>query len=264
MHRGSRPGGACCRIACASSRHWMHSCSIVLPVWHPPSPCPLLCRLPAIFMDLKGPAFTKDAVARIAREAADLRIAPHVAVFVMTPEQEALAAAAGYQGPLIRGYMDKKDPNPTLSAAGLASYAMLGPRCACRDGLLRGLPGTALQGRARHSVGKCRGAHAWHERGGGRAAAEPSGEAPQEKTKRDGLLAAASTWRTPSSSGRWSWRSRCMCGRWTRRPHCTGALVLGAWHAWRRGRAGKQSVGGGAAKAARKLAALPAAPTLPG
>jgi len=68
------------------------------------APLPPACRLPGIFMDLKGPAFSQEAVQKVAAAAEEQRILPHVALFVMGPEQEGVAVQAGYKGPLIRGY----------------------------------------------------------------------------------------------------------------------------------------------------------------
>ncbi|GAB4814174.1 hypothetical protein N2152v2_001220 [Parachlorella kessleri] len=94
-------------------------------------------RLPGIFMDLKGPAFSQAAVQRVAATAEEQRILAHVALFVMGPEQEGVAMQAGYQGPLIRGYADRLDPDPPLTAEGLARYAMLGPSVHMADGFFR-------------------------------------------------------------------------------------------------------------------------------
>ena len=77
---------------------------------HPPPPLPSPCSLPIILMDLKGPAFAPGAIAAAGAAAAGAGVAPHAALFVLSPEQErvALAAAApggGWQGPLIRGFL---------------------------------------------------------------------------------------------------------------------------------------------------------------
>ena len=102
--------------------------------WRARLPRPRPRRLPGIFMDLKGAAFTKEAVQRVSKAASELNILPHVAIFVMSPEQEALALAAGYGGPLIRGYLVSGARPPALACpAPLAALPWAGrPACSSR------------------------------------------------------------------------------------------------------------------------------------
>jgi hypothetical protein len=82
-------------------------------------------RLPIIFLDLKGAAFSKEGVQEIGAAAEELRIEPHVALFVMGPDQEALVAQAGYKGPLIRGYLVREGRGPARGGAGALHRRLL-------------------------------------------------------------------------------------------------------------------------------------------
>lgn len=64
-----------------------------------------MCRMPFVFLELKGAAYNTDAIDWIWAEVLELGLVNHVALYVMDDEQPSmLAQQTHWQGLLIRGF----------------------------------------------------------------------------------------------------------------------------------------------------------------
>lgn len=78
-----------------------------------------MCRMPFVFLELKGAAYNTDAIDWIWAEVLELGLVNHVALYVMDDEQPSmLAQQTHWQGLLIRGFQ-VQHPFCSLAAHGV-------------------------------------------------------------------------------------------------------------------------------------------------